>query len=49
MTYCIKDPHTAILTGPTNYGKSHFGLDLIEKEYNNHVYYIIIIIIIIII
>ena len=36
MTEYIKDPHTTIFTGPTGCGKSHFVLDLIEKEYNKH-------------
>ena len=36
MTDYIKEPHTTIFTGPTGCGKTHFVLDLIEKEYNKH-------------
>ena len=43
MTTYIKDPHTAIFTGPTSCRKTHLVLDLIEKEYNQRFQYIIII------
>ena len=43
MTTYIKDSHTTIFTGPTGCGKTHFVLDLIEKEYNKHFDFIIII------
>ena len=32
MTDYIKDPYTAIFTGPTCCGKSHLALDLLEKK-----------------
>ena len=35
-------PHTTIFTDPTSCGKTHFVLDLIEKEYNKHFDFIII-------
>lgn len=37
VTECIKDPHTAIFTGPTGFGKRHFVLDLIEKNTTRNV------------
>ena len=37
VTECIKDPHTAIFTGPTDFGKRHFVLDLIEKNTTRNV------------
>ena len=43
MTAYIKEPHTAIFTDQTKYGKIHLVLDLIEKEYSKHFDYIIII------
>ena len=43
MTEYIKEPHAAIFTGQTGYGKIHLVLDLIEKEYNKHFDYIIMI------
>ena len=43
MTGYIKDPHTTLFIGQTGCGKTHFALDLIEKEYNKHFDYIIII------
>ena len=43
MTNYIKEAHTTILTGQTGFGKTHFILDLIEKEYNKYCDYIIII------
>ena len=33
MTNYVKEPHTAIFSGPTGYGKTQRVLDLIEKEY----------------
>ena len=36
MTNYIKEPHTAIFTGPMGCGKTHLVLDLIEKECNKH-------------
>ena len=32
MTLYIKEPRTAIFTGPTGCGKSHLVLDLIKKN-----------------
>ena len=32
----IKQPHTAIFTGPTGVGKTHLVLDMIEMQYNKH-------------
>ena len=43
MTDSIKEPRTAIFTGQMKCGKTHFVLDLIEKEYSKHFDYIIII------
>ena len=43
MTGYIKEPHTTIFIGPTDCGKNHLILDLIEKEYSKHFDYIIII------
>ena len=43
MTDYIKKYHTTIFTGPTDCGKTHLVLNLIEKEYNKHFDYIIII------
>ena len=43
MTDYIKDPYTAIFTGPNGCGKTLPVLDLIEKECNKHFDYIIII------
>ena len=42
MTGYIKEPHTSILIGQTNCGKTHLILDLIENQYNKHFDYIII-------
>ena len=36
MTNYVKEPHTAIFTGPTGCGKTQRVLDLIEKEYKHH-------------
>lgn len=36
MTKFVKEPHTAIFSGPTSCGKTQRVLDLIEKEYKNH-------------
>ena len=43
MTNYIKNLHTTLFTGPTDFRKYHFDLELIEKEYNEHFDYIIII------
>ena len=43
MTGYIKEPQTAIFTGQTGCGKTHFVLELIENQYNNHFDSIIII------
>ena len=32
----IKQPHTAIFTGPTGVGKTHLVLDMTETQYNKH-------------
>ena len=39
----IKEPHTIKFIGQTGCGKTHFVLELIEKEYNKHFDYIVII------
>ena len=36
MINYVKEPHTAIFTGPTSCGKTQRVLDLIEKEYKGH-------------
>ena len=36
MTTFVKEPHTAIFTGPTSCGKTHRVLDLLEHEYRDH-------------
>ena len=43
MADYIKEAHTTIFTCATSYEKTHFLLDLIEKEYNKHFDYIVII------
>ena len=43
MTGCINKPHTSIFIVQMAYGKTHFVLELIEKEYYKHFDYIIII------
>ena len=43
MTNYVKEPYTAIFTGPTNFRKTELVIHLIEKEYNKHFDYIIII------
>ena len=43
MTRYIKKPHTSIFIDQTGCGKTHFVLELIEKEYNKRFDYIIII------
>ena len=43
MTGYIKEPHTTILIGQTDCGKTHLVSDFIEKEYNKNFDYIIII------
>jgi len=32
----VKDPHTAIFSGPTSCGKTRCVLDLLETEYRHH-------------
>jgi len=32
----VKDPHTAIFSGPTSCGKTQRVLDLLESEYRHH-------------
>ena len=32
----LKEPHTAVFSGPTGYGKTKLILDLIEDEYRYH-------------
>ena len=39
----LKEPHTALFTGPTGCGKTHLVLDMIGKEYNQHFVYNIVI------
>ena len=36
MINYVKDPHTAIFSGPTGCGKTQRVLDLIETEYKHH-------------
>ena len=36
MINYVKEPHTAIFSGPTSCGKTQRVLDLIEKEYKGH-------------
>ena len=36
MTNYVKDPHTAIFSGPTGCGKTQKVLEMIEKEYKHH-------------
>ena len=36
MINYVKEPHTAIFSGPTSCGKTQRVLDLIETEYNHH-------------
>ena len=36
MTNYVKEPHTAIFSGPTGCGKTQKVLDLIEEEYKHH-------------
>ena len=43
MTNYIKNLYTTLFTGPTDFRKYHFDLELIEKEYSEHFDYIIII------
>ena len=39
----MKEPHTALFVAPTEVRKTHFALDLLEKEYKNRFDFIIII------
>ena len=43
MAGYIKKPHTSMFIGQTGCGKTHFVLELIQKEYNKHFDYIVII------
>ena len=43
MTGSIKKPHASIFIGHMGCGKTHFVLELIEKEHNKHFDYIVII------
>ena len=36
MTTFVKEPHTAIFSGPTSCGKTQRVLDLLEREYRHH-------------
>lgn len=36
MTTYVKEPHTAIFSGPTSCGKTQRVLDLIEQDYRHH-------------
>ena len=36
MTNYVKDPHTAIFSGPTSCGKTRKVLELLEQEYKHH-------------
>ena len=39
----MKEPHTAMFVAPTEVGKTHFALSLLETEYRNHFDFIVII------
>ena len=39
----MKEPHTALFIAPTEVGKTHLALDLLENEYRNHFDFIVII------
>ena len=39
----MKEPHTTLFVAPTGIGKTHLALDLLVKEYKNHLDLIIII------
>ena len=39
----MKEPHTAFFVAPTEVGKAHLALSLLENEYRNHFNFIIII------
>ena len=43
MTTFVKEPHTAIFSGPTSCGKTQKVLDLVENEYFRHFHNIVII------
>ena len=43
MIEYIKRPHTSIVIGQTECGKTHLVLELIENQYNKHFDYIVII------
>ena len=33
----MKEPHIALFIAPAVVGKTHLALDLLEKEYKNHI------------
>ena len=39
----MKEPHTALFVAPTEVGKTHLALSLLETEYINHFNFIVII------
>ena len=39
----MKEPHTALFVAPTEVGKTHLALNLLENEYRNHFDFIVII------
>ena len=39
----MKEPHTALFIAPTEVGKTHLALSLLENEYRNHFDFIVII------
>ena len=39
----MKEPHTALFVAPTDVGKTHLALSLLETEYRNHFNFIVII------
>ena len=38
----MKEPHTALFVAPTEVGKTHLALDLLESEYKSHFDFIVI-------
>ena len=39
----MKEPHTALFVAPTEVGKTHLALSLLENEYRNHFNFMVII------
>ena len=39
----MKEPHTALFIAPTEVGKTHLALSLLENEYRNHFNFMVII------